>query len=96
MSTLYLKVSKDWKENFTGYSAISIIVSTCLGSFGIMTTMMNEKSLSQFVIAFLIVAACGVHNASILTVQKPDTVLNLFITSIIISVAVIVTNLILI
>lgn len=94
MSTLYTRINEDWKENFIGYSAIAIIASTCLGSFGIMTSMMNGSGAFQIICVFLVVSACSVHNASILTVQKPKTVLNLLIASLSISATVILINLI--
>lgn len=93
MSTLYLKVSEDWNENFLGYSVIAIIASTCLGGLAVMTAMMNGGGISQFVMVFMIVAACSIHNASILTVQKPNTVLNLLIASLLISSIVMLLNL---
>lgn len=94
MNAMYLKISNDWNTNFIGYSAIAIIVSTCLGSFGVMTTMMQGSGPVQMFMVFLVVAACSVHNASILTLQKPNTVLNLLITSVAISVLTIIINLI--
>ncbi|PRP67432.1 hypothetical protein [Nonlabens agnitus] len=93
MSTLYLKINQDWNQNFVGYSAIAIIVSTCLGAFAIMTSMMGETGKLQMFLVFIVVAACSIHNASILTVQKPDTVLKLLIASVVISIVVILTNL---
>ncbi len=94
MSTLYAKINEDWSENFIGYSAIAIIVSTCLGSFAVMTSMMNGSGIVQMISVFLVVAACSIHNASILTLQKPKTVLNLLIASLIISATIIAANLV--
>ncbi|BAO54479.1 hypothetical protein NMS_0470 [Nonlabens marinus S1-08] len=54
---------------------------------------MGAAGFFQLLTVFLVVAACGIHNASILTVQKPTTVLHLFIASIMISTFVIVLNL---
>lgn len=85
MSALYTKISTDWNENFIGYSVLAIILSTCLGSIAIMTTMMNGNDFAQMTQVFFVVAACSAHNASILTVQKPNLVLNLLIISVLIS-----------
>ena len=82
MNALYSKISIDWNENFIGYSALAIILSTCLGSIAVMTTMMQGNGFSQMTQVFFVVAACSAHNASILTVQKPNLVLNLLITSV--------------
>ncbi len=85
MNALYTKISTDWNENFIGYSALAIILSTCLGSIAVMTTMMQGNGLAQMIQIFFVVAACSAHNASILTVQKPNLVLNLLITSVMVS-----------
>ena len=92
--TLFAKINEDWSENFIGYSAIAIIVSTCLGSFAVMTSMMNGSGIVRMISVFLVVAACSIHNASILTLQKPKTVLNLLIASLIISATIIAANLV--
>lgn len=86
MNTLYARISTDWHENFIGYSALAIIFSTCLGSVAVMTTMMQGNGFAQMTQVFFVVAACSAHNASILTVQKPKLVLNLLITSVMVSV----------
>ncbi|ARN77815.1 hypothetical protein BST97_07265 [Nonlabens spongiae] len=92
MSTLYAKINRDWNENFTGYSAIAIIASTCLGGFAIFSTMSYGYGILQYISVFMVVAACSIHNASILTVQKPKMVLNLFITSVIVSTVVMLVH----
>lgn len=93
MSTLYAKISTDWNNHFVGYSALAIIVSTCLGSIAVMLTMMDGNAFPQMFQVFLVVAACNAHNAAILTVQKPKTVLNLLIVSILVSVLVMFASL---
>lgn len=85
MNALYVKISRDWDENFIGYSALAIILSTCVGSIAVMTTMMQGNGIFQMIQIFLVVAACSAHNASILTVQKPKLVLQLLITSLLVS-----------
>lgn len=71
---------------------MAIIVSTCLGSFGIMAAMIYGAGILQYISVFLVVAACSIHNASILTVQKPPVVLNLLITSVIVSTLVMIAH----
>lgn len=88
MNTLYSKVESDWNENFIGYSALAIILSTCVGSIAVMTTMMNGNGMTEMILLFFVVAACTTHNASILTLQKPSLVLKLLIASLSISTVV--------
>ncbi|WP_350288343.1 hypothetical protein [uncultured Croceitalea sp.] len=93
MSTLYAKINTDWNENFIGYSALAIILSTCLGSMAVLLTMMQGNGVSQMIEIFVVVAACSAHNASILTVQKPALVLKLLVLSLTISILVMLANL---
>ncbi|RZS99679.1 hypothetical protein [Aquimarina brevivitae] len=81
--TLYTKLSTDFTENYIGYSALAIIVSTCLGSIAIMATLMNGHNLLQMFMVFLSVVVCSAHNAAILTVQKPKVVFDLLVLSVI-------------
>ncbi|MAQ76361.1 MAG: hypothetical protein CL613_08525 [Aquimarina sp.] len=90
--TLYTKLSTDFIENYIGYSALAIIVSTCLGSIAIMTTLMGGHNLSQMFMVFLSVVVCSAHNAAILTVQKPKLVFDLLITSLTVNLLIIIGN----
>lgn len=92
MSSLYSKINTDWKQNFTGYSALGIILSTCLGSVAAMSILQNGVGTSQMIQLFIIVIICNLHNATILTVQKPKVVLNFLIISVIISVLISILN----
>lgn len=96
MNSLYTKINTDWNENFIGYSALAIILSTCVGSIAVMTTMMQGTGVSQMIQLILVVSACSAHNASILTVQKPSIVLKLLVLSVIVSVLVIALGLVII
>ncbi|MFD2586766.1 hypothetical protein ACFSQJ_07480 [Croceitalea marina] len=89
MSALYSKIDNEWNQNFMGYSALAIILSTCVGSLAILTTIKFGNSFSQMFQIFLVVVACSAHNASILTVQKPSLVLKLLITSLVVSSSII-------
>lgn len=92
MNTMYAKMNEDWNQNFIGYSALAIILSTCIGSIAVMNTMMQGHNLVQMIQVFFVVAACSVHNASILTVQKPSLVLKLLVASLAISIVTIVSS----
>ncbi|MDO1500759.1 hypothetical protein Q2T40_11500 [Winogradskyella maritima] len=85
MTTLYQKIEREWTENFLGYTAMAIVLSTCIGSVAIMTSVMQGNGFFQMFQVFLVVCACSIHNASILTVQKPSVVLKLLIASVLTS-----------
>ncbi|MBX2829246.1 MAG: hypothetical protein KTR22_13860 [Flavobacteriaceae bacterium] len=93
MSAFYLKLSKDWQENFLLYAASAIIVSTCLGGLAVFAIFQNGGMLVQMIQLFLVVAICNAVLASILTVQKPKIVLNSLIASIIITLSITAINL---
>lgn len=90
--TLYAKLQKDFTSNVLGYSALGIIWVTCLGSIAVMSILMNGHDFLQMFQVFLVVSACTLHNASILTVQKPELIFKLLTISTIISVTLMVAN----
>lgn len=90
--TLYAKMNADFTENYAGYSALAIIVSTCLGSIAIMTTLMHGNAPLQMFMVFISVFVCSAHNAAILTVQKPKLVFDLLITSLVTNTIIIIGN----
>ena len=90
--TLYAKLNEEFSHNFLGYSALAMIVSTCLGGIAIMTTLMHGHDALQMFLVFISVAICSAHNASILTVQKPSIVFHLFTSSVLINTLLIIGN----
>lgn len=91
--TLYAKLNEDFSENYLGYSALALILSTCVGSAAVMTALMNGHGALEMTLVFLAVAVCSAHNASIISVQKPDLVLKLLITSLVVNTLIIVFSL---
>ncbi len=91
--TLYNKLNADFTENFIGNTALAMIVSTCIGSIAVMFTLMNGHGLAQMAMVFTTVVVCSIHNASILTLQKPKVVFNLLSLSILVNVLLIMLNL---
>ena len=45
--TTFSKIQNDFTHNIIGYSAIGIILSTCLGSAAVMTTLMHGHEMLQ-------------------------------------------------
>lgn len=91
--TLYNRLNADFTENFIGNTALAMIVSTCLGSIAVMFTLMNGHGLTQMAMVFTTVVVCSLHNASILTLQKPRMVFNLLILSVVVNALLIFMNL---
>ena len=93
MSTIYAKLSQDWRENFMLYASVAIIVSTCLGGIACYAIFLNGSGLWQMAQVFVAVVLCTGVLASILTVQKPKVVMNTLIASLVICSLLIMTNL---
>ena len=90
--TFYKQLYNDFTTQVMGYSALGIILSTCLGSIAIMTILMNGYGFIEMLGVFAIVSVCSAHNAAILTVQKPRLIFHLLILSVIMSIVTILIN----
>ena len=91
--TALVRLQDDFAHNVIGYSAIGIIVSTCIGSFAVMQTLSYGHGWLQMSIVMVTVLLCSVHNAAILTVQKPRLIFHLLFASIIINALIIIASL---
>ena len=90
----YTNIRKDFVSNIGGYSALGIILSTCLGSIAVMQSLTFGNGFLPMLLVFLTVAICSAHNAAILTVQKPILIFRLLVASTLINVLIIVGSLI--
>lgn len=88
-------LEKDFTKNVMGYSALGIILSTCLGSIAILQTLSFGYGFLQMAIVLLVVAICSMHNAAILTVQKPKLIFKLLVASTVLNTLIIVTSFVL-
>ena len=91
--TALSRLEKDFTENIMGYSALGIILSTCLGSIAIFQILKIGHGFLELTLVMVCVAICTIHNAAILTLQKPALIFKLLVTSTIINGFVIVTTL---
>jgi len=92
MATL-TTIKNDFVNNITGYSAMGILLSTCLGSIAVLLALMNFNIYSMAVV-MVTVLICSFHNAAILTVQKPIVIFRFLVASVIINVAIIAAYLV--
>lgn len=91
--TALVRLEKDFKENVMGYSALGIILSTCLGSIAILQILKFGHGLLYMALVMLCVTICTMHNAAILTVQKPALIFKLLVASTLINGLVIIATL---
>jgi hypothetical protein len=79
MKAYYNKLYLFFRNKFIVYSSVAIILSTIIGSLAIMFSLMQGISTLQMFQVFLSVIICSFVNVSVLTVQHPRVVLNLFL-----------------
>ena len=87
------KFEKDFTSDAIGYSALGIILSTCLGAMVILQILQFGYGLLHLALVMVCVAICSMHNAAILTVQKPIVVFKLLVASVILNSLVISVSL---
>ena len=92
---LYNILFKDFEDLFVGYSAVAVILSSCLGSVAALVILMNGHDVFQMVQLFLVVVVCMGYNATVLANLKPKIVFNALLISIVVSVLLIIYNVIL-
>lgn len=89
---LYNTLYKDFEELYVGYSAVAIILSSCLGSAAAMVILMNGHDLVQMIQLFLVVAVALAYNATVLAQLKPKFVFNTLIVSLLVSTVLLFVN----
>mgnify|MGYP006896890176 CR=1 FL=1 len=89
---LYNILYKDFEDLYVGYSAIAVILSSCLGSAAALVILMNGHDLTQMIQLFLVVVVCMTYNASVLAQLKPKIVFNSLIISVMVSIVLIAYN----
>ncbi|MFI8377458.1 hypothetical protein [Leeuwenhoekiella sp. NPDC079379] len=92
--TTFSKLQNDFTHNIMGYSALGIILSTCLGSVAVFSVLHFGHGLAQMLLVMVSVILCSLHNAAILTVQKPQLIFKLLGVSIVSSILIIAGSLV--
>ncbi|UJH90835.1 hypothetical protein LZ575_19210 [Antarcticibacterium sp. 1MA-6-2] len=91
---LYNALYKDFDDLFVGSSALSIILSSCLGSVAVMLILMNGHSVVQMVQLFFAVVVCMGYNTAVLAQLKHKLVFNSLLVSLAVSIILIFWNII--
>ena len=89
---LYNTLYKDFESLYVGYSAVAIILSSCLGSAAAMVVLMNGHDFAQMVQLFMVVVVCMGYNLAVLAQMKPKFVFNSLILSLLVSTVLLVIN----
>ncbi|NJW52324.1 hypothetical protein [Salinimicrobium oceani] len=89
---LYNTLYKDFEDLFVGYSAVAIILTTCLGAAAVMVILMNGHDLIQMLQLFLVLVGAMAYLVSVLSQMKAKFVFNSLILSLLLSVLLLVIN----
>lgn len=89
---IYRILYADFEKLFLGYSALAIILSTCLGAAAAMAVLMNGHDMVQMFQLFLAVAVCMIYMASVLAQLRPKFVFNALILSLVVNTVLIFIN----
>ena len=89
---LYNVLYKDFEDLFVGYSAIAVILSSCIGSAAAMVILMNGHDFFQMSQLFLVVVVCLGYNSTVLAQLKPKIVFNALIISLAVSILLLIFN----
>ena len=94
--TFYNTTLENFNKGYMGFATLGIIAHSCLGGVAAMYILSNGTSLGQMLQLGIIVFASMFANTSILAQMSHKTVLNLIITSVLLSIALIIINTIII
>ncbi|WP_029036758.1 hypothetical protein [Salinimicrobium xinjiangense] len=89
---LYNTLYKDFEDLFVGYSAVAIILTTCLGAAAAMVILMNGHDFMQMFQLFLVLVGAMIYLVSVLAQMKPRFVFNSLILSLVLSSILLLIN----
>lgn len=88
----YQKYLDGYTRGFVGFNTLGILFQSCWGSVAAMTVLQNGNSPRQMVQLFFVVILCMGFNGAVLAQQKPKTVFNLLLTSVIVNAFILLLN----
>ncbi|NJY62024.1 hypothetical protein HC174_04545 [Salinimicrobium sp. CDJ15-81-2] len=89
---LYNTLYDDFDGLFVGYSAVAIILTTCLGAAAAMVILMNGHDLIQMSQLFVVLMGAMGYMVSVLAQMKTKFVFNALILSLVLSSILLLIN----
>lgn len=89
---LYNTLFKDFEDLYVGYSAVAIILTTCLGAAASMVILMNGHDFMQMSQLFIVLVGAMTYLVSVLAQMKAKFVFNTLILSVVISSILLLIN----
>ena len=93
--TPYHKGLEDFKQNFTLYIPLSIILQSCLGSIAAMFILINSQPNFRFFDLTMVVSFAMLYNGSLYAQMKPKWIYNLLILTLLVHITFLIINLVL-
>lgn len=91
MST-YQKSFEKFTESYIGFTTLSVLGLSILGSVAAMSVLLNGNSIGQMIQLFLVVASCMCFNGAVLAQQPPRIVFNLLLSGTFVCTAIAIIN----
>ncbi|HNQ26811.1 MAG TPA: hypothetical protein PKL92_02720 [Aquaticitalea sp.] len=91
--SIYEKGFEDFRQNYTLYIPLSIILQSCVGSVAAMFILMNSAKTFHFVELSLCVTFAMAYNGAIYGQMKTKWIYNLLIATMLVHIVLIVINL---
>ena len=88
----YQKYLDGYTRGFVGFNTLGILFQSCWGSVAAMTVLQNGNNPRQMVQLFFVVILCMGFNGAVLAQQKPKTVFNLLLASVIVNAFILLLN----
>lgn len=89
---LYNTLYRDFEELYVGYSAVAIILTTCLGAAAAMVILMNGHDLIQMSQLFIVLIGAMSYMVSVLAQLRAKFVFNALILSLVLSSILLIMN----
>ena len=89
---LYNTLYKDFEDLYVGYSAVAIILTTCLGAAAAMVILMNGHDVVQMTQLFIVLVGAMAYMVSVLAQMKAKFVFNALILTIVLSSILLLIN----
>ena len=91
--SIYYQGLKDFKQNFTLYIPLSIILQSCIGSIAAMFILMNSNPNFRFFDLSMVVTFAMLYNGSLYAQMKAKWIYNLLILTLLVHITFLIINL---
>lgn len=91
MST-YEKYSERFEHGLFGNCTLGILASSCLGGIAAMAILMHGTGISQMLQLFAVICVSMMFNGAVISQQKPKTIFNLLVVSVIVNTLLFAVN----